>query len=427
MAKASAASTYEILTVKKEGRPEIDITGTSNGPQTVTFDYYESLFSPSVTSVISLVDNGSSVPYDKKFDSQERMGTLSSALPLSGDVSFSFKIKTKYGYLDYTKKPLLFDKIANPGSESNREAVIINLVSETFKYNEEASVHKKYTGNIGDVVSSITNNYLKTDKIKVDKTQNSYSFVGNGRTPFEVICDLSRKSVPGKGNPGYFFYETREGLNFRSIDELIKQTPVEKYNRTDVLKSNQDNDANDFKILFKTDVKKGDLTNLLKSGGIFSKSILWNPLNFQYEEISEDVSKKLFTSLGKDAVLPTINDSTRTTFHIKDIGTLSRKLREEDPNNDPKFWQSTSTMRYNLLFNQIIQIQVPCNVKLKAGDTIICDFEPVTTSKKVQGTDPTMSGKYLIVNLCHHFDPLRSYTSLTLVSDSYGLYTNKNK
>ena len=427
MAKASSASTYEVLTIKKKGRPDIDVTGKeSRGANTVFFKYYESLFSPSVTAIIALVETGSTVPYDKKFDSQERLGTLSSALPLSGDVSVAFKIKTKYGNLDYTRKPLLFDKIVNPGAESNRESVVINLVSDTFKKNEEASINKKYTGNISDSVSSIVSNYLKVDNLKVDKTQNSYSFVGNNKTPFEVVCDLARKSVPGKGNPGYFFYETSEGLNYRSIDELIRQKPIAKYNRNDVLQANLDNDENDFKILYKTDIKKGDLTNLLLSGGVFNKSILWDPLTFKYEEINEDVSKKLLTSLGKDTLLPTVKDSTKTYFNIKDIGTLSRKIKD-GVNNDPKFWQSTSTMRYNLLFNQIIQIQVPCNTKLKAGDTILCDFDPVTSDSKVQGTDPVSSGKYLIVSLCHHFDPLRSMTSMIIVRDSYGLYTNKNK
>lgn len=427
MTKAALASTYEVLTIKKDGRPEIDVTGQNkNGAQTVFFKYFESLFSPSVTAVIALIDTGSTVPYDRKFDSQGRVGTLSSALPLSGDVSVSFKIKSKYGNLDFTRKPLLFDKTINPGAESNRESIIINLVSNTFKMNDEASVNKKYTGNISDSVRSIISNYLKEDNIKIDQTQNSYSFVGNGKTPYEVICDLARKSIPGRGNPGYFFYETAEGLNYRSIDDLIRQQPVAKYNRSDVLQANVDNDENDFKILHKTDIKKGDLANLLKSGGIFSKNIYWDPLTFKYEEINEDVSKKLLTSLGKDTILPTVKDSTRTHFHIKDIGTLSRKIRDT-ANNDPKSWQATSTMRYNLLFTQIIQIQVPCNLKLKAGDTILCDFEPVTTDRKVQGTDPVNSGKYLIVNLCHHFDPLRSITSMTLVRDSYGLYTNKNR
>ena len=85
-------------------------------------------------------------------------------------------------------------------------------------------------------------------------------------------------------------------------------------------------------------------------------------------------------------------------------------------------------MRYNSLFSQIIQIQVPCNLSLVAGDTINCEFEMVTQDEKSQGSlDPSTSGKYLILNLCHHFDPLRSYTSMTLVRDSYGLHTNKNK
>ena len=99
-----------------------------------------------------------------------------------------------------------------------------------------------------------------------------------------------------------------------------------------------------------------------------------------------------------------------------------------NPNNDPKEWQAKSTLRYNLLFTQIIQVQVPCNPNLRAGNTIVCDFEIVSQGKKVQGTrDPVNSGKYLIVNLCHHFDPLRSFTSMTLVRDTYGLYTNKSK
>jgi hypothetical protein len=428
MTKAALASTYEIFSIKKEGRPEVDITGQdSTGPQTVLFNYYESIFSPSVTATIALVETGSSIPYDRKYDSQERLGTLSSALPLSGDVSVSFKIKTKYGDLNFTKKPLLFDKVINPGDESNRESIIMNLVSDTFRKNEESSVNKKYTGNISDTVKNITSNYLKVDNINIDKTQNSNSFIGNNRPPFEVICELAKKSIPGKGNPGYFFYETKDGLNYRSIDDLIRQSPVAKYDSRDVLESNLDNDENDFKILYKSDIKKGDLMNLLRSGSIFSKNIFWDPLTFEYEEISENLEGKIVTSLGKDAILPTVKNNTRTHFHIKDIGTLSRKIREENPNNDPKFWQSTSTMRYNLLFSQIIQIQVPCNIKLKAGDTILCDFDPVTADKKVQGTDPVMSGKYLIANLCHHFDPLRSITSMTLVRDSYGLYTNKNK
>ena len=58
---------------------------------------------------------------------------------------------------------------------------------------------------------------------------------------------------------------------------------------------------------------------------------------------------------------------------------------------------------------------------------IVCDFPIITEDSKDQGAnDPVQSGRYLIVDLCHHFDPTRSITSMTLVRDSYGLYSKNN-
>ena len=36
--------------------------------------------------------------------------------------------------------------------------------------------------------------------------------------------------------------------------------------------------------------------------------------------------------------------------------------------------------------------------------------------------DSETSGKYMIKELCHHFEAKRSFTSLRLVRDTYGLY-----
>ena len=70
---------------------------------------------------------------------------------------------------------------------------------------------------------------------------------------------------------------------------------------------------------------------------------------------------------------------------------------------------------------------VPCNPNLRAGDIIECYFEKITTDSKNQGFfDENQSGKYLILHLCHYFDTKVSITSLTIVRDSYGIYTNKN-
>ena len=141
----------------------------------------------------------------------------------------------------------------------------------------------------------------------------------------------------------------------------------------------------------------------------------------------------LVKSLGKSAEAPEVEEFTRTHYDILDVGTLTPSGKgadstEDSVQNDPRDWQLGSTMRYNVLFSQVLNIQVPCNPNLKAGDTIKCNFEIITQGEKEQGSsDPVQSGSYLIADLCHHFDPSRSITSMTLVRDSYGLYTNKNK
>ena len=52
---------------------------------------------------------------------------------------------------------------------------------------------------------------------------------------------------------------------------------------------------------------------------------------------------------------------------------------------------------------------------------IKCHIQVITDDDKVQGTsDPFSSGNYLIMDLCHHYDPKNSYTAMTIVRDTYG-------
>jgi len=165
----------------------------------------------------------------------------------------------------------------------------------------------------------------------------------------------------------------------------------------------------------------------------YTKNIFFNPENFNYEQVTYRLGDKgLEKALGKEAPIPeSFNKNpqtshTRTHYHVLDVGSLE-KPENRTPNNDPKRWQATATTRYNLLFTQVVNLQVPYNENLRAGDTIECDFEIISDRKEIGSVDQTQSGKYLIMDLCHSFDPKNSFTSMTLVRDTYGLYTNKNK
>jgi hypothetical protein len=430
MANSAAAWAYEIFELSKNGNV-VDITGTNPyGARVTTFDYYESLLSPNITAIISFADIGGSAP--QKYDRQGKLGTLSSALPLDGDVEFFFRIveRTGFGELDFTKKPLVFNKKITPDQNSFKEGVILSLVSKYASVNQDTNIYKTFRGNIGNSVRKILTENLKVpaDKIIIDPTSNALEFSGESRDAFQLIIEeVANRSIPENGNPGYFFYETQDGFNFRSIDDLIVQDPVAEYFKTDVLRSGVENDENNFKISLKSDIKAGDIITGKKCGVYATKRISFDPKTQKYdEEIYTLSNDKLIKSLGKNIEIPDVDFSTytRTLYSTIDLGSYSANVKSE-VNNDPKRWQAQSISRYNMLFNQIVQIQVPCNTNLRAGDTIICRFETITQDKK----DPTGGNpdKYLILNLCHHFDSLRSFTSMTIVRDSYGSYTNKNK
>ena len=423
MASSADAANYQLLTITKNGK-EVRLDG-----KTTSFDYYESLLSPNVTAIMTFVDTGGSVEYDSKYDKQGRLGTIYNALPLTGDGSeeVKFKIASGMGTLDFSRTPLYVNGAINPDQESQRESVILSLVSKSAIKNQEKHVKKRYIGTNSQSVSDIAKNILEisSNRINVENTSNKYPFIGNNKSPFDVILMLASKSTPEAGNPGFFFYETKDGHNFRSIDSLIDQEPVATYYKSEVTKSSV-NSNNDYKISSFSINKNQNLINALKSGVYTNRTLVFDPRTFEEREITFSLGT-LQKSLGKNEVpKPENREYTRVMYDILDVGTFDPNVTKNTGGN-PTQWQGKVQMRYNLLFTQVVKIQVPCNPKLKAGDVIKCNLEIITRSQKEQGVaDPVQSGKYLIMDLCHHYDPQRSYTSMTLVRDTYGLYTNKN-
>ena len=57
--------------------------------------------------------------------------------------------------------------------------------------------------------------------------------------------------------------------------------------------------------------------------------------------------------------------------------------------------------------------------RLRAGDVIHCEFPELTTDPNAPVNKKT-GGLYMISSLCHNLTPRATYTSLTLVRDTFG-------
>ena len=433
MSRAAGPSNYEYFNIKKPS------TGQETGIQgkVSAFNYYESIYSPMITGSLLLTDTGGSVIDEKT----GVLATIKDGMKITGFEEVSFQIATAKGSLDFKDYPLIVTGSPLNKDESNRQTIFLNLVSSTEMLSSSKPLSRSYPeAPISDTVEKILNGELKIPKNKLDieKTQNQDKVKGNHMGALDVIQKICKKSIPANGkDPGYFFFETQDGYNFKSIDGLIKEG-IKKFE--DSLKyayehtyyyfnayvSNIEEEGdNDQKVLLPPAIRRDeDQLKALRTGLYNVRIITKNSLTGEYKEEIKNLLSE--SNLGEKQEKRVPDDFYFKTyaFHINP--------GENDPGvsdvvlNNPADYIPQSNMRYSLLHTQIVQIQVPCNVQLKAGEVIKLYLENITQGNKIEQIyNNFRSGYYMICHLSHSFTPTNSYTSLTLLRDTRELYTSK--
>ena len=427
---AAGPSHYTIFNIKK---PKTGVETTIKG-KIFGFRYYESLYSPMVTGTLVLEDVGGSVANDKT----GVLGTIKDAMKITGFEEVSFLVTTKQGELDFTNYPLIVT--GSPGNidDSQKQTIMLQLASKTQFTSSSQHLSKVYPeAPISEIVTKILKDELRIseNKIDIEKTQNQDKVKGNHQPPLDVIQKLCKKSIAVDGDPGFFFYENQDGYNFKSIDGLIKdgidQFTNDKYAEQHTyyyfgaLSSNLDEEnGNDFKVLMAPSVRRDeDQLAALRNGLYNVRIITKNTLTGEYKEEIKNLLSN--TNLGEKQEKPVKNEVYLKSYcyHINpgadDSGVSDVIL------NSPANYEPQANMRYSLLHSQIVDIQVPCNVKLKVGQVIKLYLENITQGNKTdQIYNNLRSGYYLICHLCHSFTATNSYTSLTLLRDTRELYTS---
>tara|TARA_B100000945_G_scaffold210031_1_gene169047 strand:+ start:447 stop:1787 length:1341 start_codon:yes stop_codon:yes gene_type:complete len=436
-------SIYEEIVIESaDGTKTVDI-----GEGVMQIRYFEDLFSPNITATIFVVNTGNTIE-----GKDGKLTTIYNGLPLRGGERVVMKIAGNSDNnkgLDFSKSSLYWHVKSVTGVmiDEQQESFMLNLVPREAITNETSRVGKKYpaSSSISDSVKDIVKKYLKTQKeVICDKTQNPYGFIGNLRKPFTVLMWLASKGVPGTvsggdATAGYFFFETQDGYNFKSIDQLIDDEPYETdYEYSSGVIANDP--SNDFKILSFQASKNQDLMEKLKRGAYCSHRIYFNPLTFTYTNPEKGLFKLenyagKTKNMGEKISLPALSENddktlgdvpSRNITAVMDIGTMEKvpKITKEDvqdkpKNADPTKIHSQSMMRYNLLMTHTATMLIPLNTNLRVGTLIKCRFPKIDMEKRTDVSED-QSGLYMIKELCHQFDSSGSYTKLTLFRDTLG-------
>ena len=377
-----------------------------------SINYYESVTSPSISMTVSFIDIDQMISV--KGITGGEMIDLEIVIP---DFEEKFKITSK-------KQKMVLNSVRDVVTSANKQTATLEFISEESLINETCRVNKKFTGNVTQIVKELLESEekgIKTKKeIKSDDAVNKYSFVGNLKRPFETIQWLCAKAQASSENFGFLFFENRDGFHFKSIENLLKQEPEFLYEKPDrPVKT-------DLRIIESNLNQSNDMGINSRMGMYSNRTIYIDLENETYEEVDFNISELNPEKPLK--VIETLKEKpTRLMFRILDQGALQKgsKKEEVEKRNELAVYQNKSYIRNNLLFSQSLNISVPINPDLRAGQMIEVQFplkseeNKDTTDAYGKDKDNDISGKYLISELRHVLGDGRSSTQLNLIRDTF--------
>lgn len=370
--------------------------------------YYENIRTPAITMSITFVDA------DGVVSNEGITGGEYIQMEIDFGELGEFKIDT-------SKHRMVVNSVGNVNTKSSRQTATLEAISVEALVNETTRISKKFDGPIDqsvDVLLRSESKGIKTTKsLFKDPVANSYSFVGNQRRPMDLIQWLSPKASFSNKNFGYLFYETLDGYYFKSIDNLFNQPVSQTYTKSEI------SSTSDLRILDDKVNKNTDIGMSLRMGMYSNKTIYLNPKDFKRTVVDFKISELGLTKLPR-APLSLDQKPSRLMFRINDVGALQKgsKLSETQKEQDLAVYQNRSYARNNLIFSQSINIMIPCNPNLRAGQVIEIKLPlPTSDQKSKQYGDGSkdISGKYLISELKHEIGNNKAYTQLSLIRDTF--------
>lgn len=438
---------FQLKSVKIEGLKS-PITKLVN-----SINYVENVTTPFVSATMEVVDSAG----------------LLQGLPIQGGEEVKIEVITSSsadGSPITTTYSMVIWKVANRFAQNQQQAYTLGLISVEALNNEVMRINRRLEGNPESIVKDLLTNQIKTQKtLFSEKSHFDVKFMSNGRRPFDLIANLSVRSVSPqakfetsstkkdknatekkegktgqsiKGSGGFFFWESKRGYNFFAVDSLCadEKSSLKSPN----LKSpawgpyiekiaNQGDGADDrFTIYRSVFGQELDLLASLRKGKYSSFVAFFNHSTGQYEEYIYKIKDSYdnMAHLGGQESISLIpaNQIKLAEYPSKIMSVL---LDHETWFNDPeiaspepedgsasptqfadwqKYYTAQSIARYQLLKNQQCTIIVPGNSEICAGDKIDIRLQNKVPNKEARREqyDSESSGQYLIYEVTHTYD-----------------------
>ena len=461
-----------------------------NGDMILGFIHRESLVSPFMSGVLAISDSA---------DFLNGLDMDGNQSPIEGGEIVKITVKTPVSQSEegetYEYK---IWKIGNRISINKKQAYALALVSEEALLNETTRVLGRIPSggqnaeeipekSISDIVYDLVKTKIGLESSKPlfrEPTKFKQVIIGARRRPFDIISSLSDKAVSTKGKTGnttnsssdasetketikgtagFFFWETKRGYNFFSVDALCDEPDgifAAPDLKSEIHTGYQEKIANAegvdtrsviSKITFTSEI---DTMSALRKGKYSSTMIFFNISTGQYEEYQYKITDSYdnMAHLGNQTKVSElkvgeqqlVETPSRLMTMVLDHETWFNEPGVASPYENAsnpsvfadwhKHFAAQSVARKELLNNQQCTVEIPGNNEICAGDKVEIRVQRKAPDKvrEEEPWDLESSGVYLVKDVEHRFNFADGtsgtvITTLQLFRDSYGVKDTDTK
>lgn len=311
----------------------------------------------------------------------------------------------------------------------NSTAFVMHFVTEDQFVANQYKISRAFSGPADASVMSILRNDLKVNpkKIKFSNFEPAYgetNVVIPYMKPFQAIQYLCSRAT-NKSGSFYFFYENRDGYNFKSLESIVNGQLYKTYSLTPKLLDAPRPEVSATSINEIIINQNYDSLTTLTTGGFAGRMRNLNVVRRQYTENDLNITNRQnYPALGKGFPVNNLTnrkgDSLLTSFQAFEkyfVSTTANLDLDDFPNNSEQF--IFRSMEHSLLHNFRATVTIPGDPFIKVGDVIVVNLpkfaQSITGDQKL---DEFYSGKMLVMGVRHTVTPAAHTTYLEVVKDS---------
>lgn len=378
------------------------------------FTIREDLFSNMMTAEITLMD----------------VNNLAGVFPIIGNEQVVAVFKTPKFSNREIKASFTCVKIRDKvlTSPAKAQGYHLTLMSASAIGGTNKKISGSYSGKISEIIKDVLDESLdaKVDTF-ISDTEGKFKLTFPFMSPYQAVAVAAKKAYYKRKDfidTNFLFYETLDGLNFKSLYEIKNQEPVteinyyptnveigavseQSFNSGELLEVHKSfNRVSEMSVgTYRSAITKYDLTN---------KEIQASVVGF--EDIDVESNR-----LNKHTLTPDEMIYNRKGFTVNHVVPHQAYAHDDIEDNSKAYetfaYRVMDFMRSN---SNKITIRVAGNSDLSVGQTIYLDCpKPQVEQKDASDkSDPVISGKYIISAINHVLTKQDYYCNMELIKDS---------